>query len=78
MTVYSSCCPGGAGGASTYLSYARLALCAIPGWIVVLFVLGFGLGMIKTFASKLKAEWSIRNENGTVVDMIVRNFKLAR
>jgi len=39
---------------------------------------GFGLGMIKTFASKLKAEWSIRNENGTVVDMIVRNFKLAR
>lgn len=38
---------------------------------------GFGLGMIKTFASKLKAEWSIRNENGTVVDMIVRNFKLA-
>jgi two-component system, sensor histidine kinase PdtaS len=39
---------------------------------------GFGLGMIKTFASKLKAEWSIRNENGTVVDMIVRNFNLAR
>jgi len=39
---------------------------------------GFGLGMIKTFASKLKAEWSIRNENGTVVEMIVRNFKLAR
>lgn len=39
---------------------------------------GFGLGMIKTFASKLKAEWSIRNENGTAVEMIVRNFKLAR
>lgn len=39
---------------------------------------GFGLGMIKTFATKLKAEWSIRNEKGTVVDMIVRNFKLAR
>jgi two-component sensor histidine kinase len=39
---------------------------------------GFGLGMIQTFASKLKAEWSIRTENGTVVEMIVRNFKLAR
>jgi len=39
---------------------------------------GFGLGMIKTFASKLKAEWSIRNERGTVVEMSVRNFKLAR
>jgi hypothetical protein len=37
----------GAGGASTYLAYARLALCALPGWIVVLFVLGFGLGLIK-------------------------------
>lgn len=39
---------------------------------------GFGLGMIKTFASKLKAEWGIRNEHGTVVEMSVRNFKLAR
>ncbi len=39
---------------------------------------GFGLGMIKTFASKLKAEWGIRNENGTVVELIIRNFKLAR
>lgn len=39
---------------------------------------GFGLGMIRTFASKLKAEWSIRNEQGTVVELIVRNFKLAR
>lgn len=39
---------------------------------------GFGLGMIDTFASKLKAERSIRNENGTLVELIVRNFKLAR
>ncbi|MEZ4757823.1 MAG: histidine kinase dimerization/phosphoacceptor domain -containing protein [Flavobacteriales bacterium] len=38
---------------------------------------GFGLGMIKTFASKLKAEWSIRNEAGTVVELMVRNFHLA-
>jgi hypothetical protein len=37
----------GAGGASTYLAYARLALCALPGWIVVLFVMGVGLGLAK-------------------------------
>jgi hypothetical protein len=37
----------GAGGASTYLAYARLALCALPGWIVVLFVLGSGAGLVK-------------------------------
>jgi hypothetical protein len=35
----------GAGGASTYLAYARLALCALPGWLTVLSVLAFGLGL---------------------------------
>jgi len=30
----------GASGATTYLAYARLALCSLPGWIVVLFVFG--------------------------------------
>ena len=33
----------GASGASTYLAYARLALCSVPGWIVVLFVFGMTL-----------------------------------
>ncbi|HEY4238527.1 MAG TPA: hypothetical protein VGM88_01885 [Kofleriaceae bacterium] len=33
----------GAAGASTYLTYARLALCALPGWVLSLFVLGVGL-----------------------------------
>jgi hypothetical protein len=33
----------GAGGASTYLAYARLALCALPGWFVVVIVFGTGL-----------------------------------
>lgn len=28
----------GASGSTTYLAYARLALCSIPGWILVLFV----------------------------------------
>ncbi len=37
----------GAGGASTYLAYARLALCALPGWLVVLFVLFFGHDLVK-------------------------------
>ncbi|MBK8499026.1 MAG: tetratricopeptide repeat protein [Flavobacteriales bacterium] len=39
---------------------------------------GFGLGMVKSFATKLRAEWSIRKEDGTIVTLIVRNFKLAR
>ena len=36
----------GASGASTYLAYARLALCALPGWILVMFVLAFGLNFV--------------------------------
>jgi hypothetical protein len=30
----------GASGAATYLAYARLALCALPGWVTVMFVFG--------------------------------------
>jgi hypothetical protein len=37
----------GAGGATTYLAYVRLALCAVPGWILVLFALGVGAGLAK-------------------------------
>ncbi|MGE0871832.1 MAG: hypothetical protein AB7P03_24965 [Kofleriaceae bacterium] len=33
----------GASGANTYLAYARLALCALPGWAVVVFVFGIAL-----------------------------------
>jgi hypothetical protein len=36
----------GASGAATYLAYARLALCALPGWVLVLFALGTGLGLV--------------------------------
>ncbi len=36
----------GASGAATYLRYARLALCALPGMMLVLFVLGLGLNMV--------------------------------
>jgi hypothetical protein len=37
----------GASGASTYLAYVRLALCSLPAWLTVLFVLGAGLGLMK-------------------------------
>lgn len=35
----------GASGASTYLAYAKLALCSLPGYFLVLVALGFGLGL---------------------------------
>jgi hypothetical protein len=34
----------GASGAATYLTYARLSLCALPGWLFVLFVFGLCAG----------------------------------
>ena len=40
---------------------------------------GFGLNMVRTFASKLKAEWSVENDGeGTIVQLTILNFKLAR
>lgn len=36
---------------------------------------GFGLGMIRTFAGKLKAEHTITGNNGTTVRLTVRNYK---
>ncbi len=35
----------GASGATTYLAYARLALCALPGWMLVFVVFAIGLGI---------------------------------
>ncbi len=35
----------GASGTATYLTYARLALCELPGWLLVVFALSTGLGM---------------------------------
>lgn len=34
----------GASGTATYLAYARLALCSLPGWLFALFVMFFMLG----------------------------------
>ena len=36
----------GAGGAATYLAYLRLALCSLPGWVLVLFALGIGTSLV--------------------------------
>ncbi len=36
---------------------------------------GFGLGMIRTFAGKLKAEHSITSDGGTCVRLVVRNYR---
>jgi hypothetical protein len=35
----------GASGATLFLSYARLALCGLPAWLVVLFLFGVGTSM---------------------------------
>jgi hypothetical protein len=37
----------GAAGATTYLAYARLAVFALPGWSLVLFVWGLGFGLVR-------------------------------
>lgn len=36
----------GASGAATYLAYVRLALCALPGYVLVLFVFALGMGYV--------------------------------
>jgi hypothetical protein len=36
----------GATGAATYLAYARLELCALPGYALVMFALALGLGAV--------------------------------
>jgi hypothetical protein len=36
----------GASGAATFLSYARLALCSLPGWVLILFVFGIGVSLV--------------------------------
>ena len=36
----------GASGAATYLAYARLALCSLPGLVLALFVFGLGMGVV--------------------------------
>ncbi|HSD89586.1 MAG TPA: hypothetical protein VLB44_18775, partial [Kofleriaceae bacterium] len=37
----------GASGTATYLAYARLALCSIPGWFLVITVFGYSLLLVE-------------------------------
>jgi len=36
----------GAAGAATYLKYARLAACSLPGWLLVVFLFVFGMSLV--------------------------------
>jgi hypothetical protein len=36
----------GASGATTYLAYARLALCSLPGWVLAMFVFGTSVSLV--------------------------------
>jgi two-component sensor histidine kinase len=37
----------------------------------------FGMQLIAAFAQKLKAEWEHYNDNGAVVCMMIKKYKLA-
>ncbi len=38
---------------------------------------GFGLKLIQTFAQKLRAQVSIQNQEGTLVQLLIQNYKMA-
>jgi hypothetical protein len=49
----------GATGASTYLAYARLALCSLPGIALVLFVLETGAGIANAYTEHPLTLWQL-------------------
>jgi len=49
----------GASGASTYLAYARLALCSLPGIALVLFVLGEGFTIAGAYTEHALTLWQL-------------------
>ncbi len=49
----------GASGASTYLRYARLAACAVPGMMVVLFLFGFGMDLVGGRIENALSVWDL-------------------
>ena len=38
---------------------------------------GFGLEMVRTFSTKLQAQWEVRNDRGTVVELRIGKYKKA-
>ena len=63
----------GASGAATYLAYARLALCSLPGWVLVLFVFGTGMGMV---GSRLETALTLPDLLGPLALALVPTFLL--
>ena len=63
----------GASGASTYLAYARLALCSLPGWVLVLFVFGMGMGMV---GNRLETALTLPDLLGPLALALVPTFLL--
>ncbi len=49
----------GAGGAATYLAYVRLALCALPGYVIVLFAAMVGLGAVAPRFERALTLWEL-------------------
>jgi len=49
----------GASGASTYLAYARLALCSLPGIALVLLVLGTGFNIAGAYTDHALTLWQL-------------------
>ena len=49
----------GASGASTYLAYARLAVCTLPGWMLVIFVWATCTGLVTTRLEFALTTWDL-------------------
>jgi hypothetical protein len=63
----------GASGATTYLGYVRLALCALPGWVLVLFVFGIGMNYV---GSRLETALTLTDVIGPLAIALVPTFLL--
>ncbi|CAN5786258.1 hypothetical protein BH11MYX3_BH11MYX3_39840 [soil metagenome] len=63
----------GASGATTYLAYVRLALCSLPGWLLVLFVFGTGMSFV---ASRIETALTLTELFGPLAIALVPTFLL--
>ena len=49
----------GAGGAATYLAYVRLAVCALPSYVLALFAFTIGLGAVSSRLEHALTMWEL-------------------
>lgn len=63
----------GASGAQTYLAYVRLALCSLPGLVIVLFVFGIGMGYV---GSRVETMLTMTDLIGPLAIALVPTFLL--